>query len=141
MNKKILILCTGNSCRSQMAEAFLKSCDPELEVVSAGTEPAAEVNPHAVTVMAERGIDLSDARPEHVNTYLDHSFDAVVTVCDHAKETCPVFPGKIGQRVHLGFDDPADAQGSEEEILAVFRRVRDEIDQAFKRFYDDLVSS
>ncbi len=141
MNKKILILCTGNSCRSQMAEAFLKAIDPELEVSSAGTEPADEVNPHAVTVMAERGIDLSDAHPEHVNTYLDHSFDAVVTVCDHAKETCPVFLGDVEQRLHLGFDDPAEADGSEDEILAVFRRVRDEIDEAFKRFYTETLSS
>jgi arsenate reductase len=135
MKKKILILCTGNSCRSQMAEGFLKSFDPELEVYSAGTKPADKVNPKAVQVMKEAGIDISNGIPEDVEKYLSQEFDYVITVCDNAKETCPVFIGKVGKQLHIGFEDPAEATGTEEEILAVFRKVRDEIKEEFYKFY------
>jgi len=132
---KILILCTGNSCRSQMAEAFLKKIDPDLDVFSAGTEPAERVNPYAVKVMAEIGIDISRNQTNHVDEYLNANFDYVITVCDHARETCPVFFGKVKHRLHIGFDDPAEATGTEEEILAVFRNVRDKIKNRFNEFY------
>lgn len=135
MKKRILILCTGNSCRSQMAEGFLKSFNEELEVYSAGTKPAEKVNPKAIKVMQEIGIDISKGKPEDVAQYLDQSFDYVITVCDNAKETCPVFIGKVGKQLHIGFEDPADATGSEEEILSVFRKVRDEIKEEFYKFY------
>ncbi|NUN68550.1 MAG: arsenate reductase ArsC [Bacteroidetes bacterium] len=131
---RILILCTGNSCRSQMAEGFLRSFDPSLEVFSAGTKAAARVHPKAVQVMAEKGIDLSGHSPKTVEQFLDQSFDYVITVCGNAKETCPVFLGAVKQRLHIGFDDPAEATGTEEEVLAVFRRVRDEIDVRFAQF-------
>jgi arsenate reductase (thioredoxin) len=136
MNQKILILCTGNSCRSQMAEGFLKSFDAELEVYSAGTNPASEVNPKTVQVMEEAGIDISDNYPKKVDQFLNASFDYVITVCDNAKETCPVFFGKVGKQIHIGFEDPADAQGTEEEILNVYKRVRDEIKRDFLEFYN-----
>lgn len=135
MNKRILILCTGNSCRSQMAEGFLKSFDKELEVYSAGTKPADKVNPRAIQVMKEIGIDISNGIPEDVNKYINQSFDYVITVCDNAKETCPVFIGKVGKQLHIGFEDPAEATGTEEEILSVFRKVRDEIKKDFYEFY------
>jgi len=136
-NQSILILCTGNSCRSQMAEGFLKAYDPALEVNSAGTRPSGVVHPLAVQVMKEVGIDLSSHRPKSLNAFLDRPFDYVITVCDNAKETCPIFTGKVGQRLHLGFDDPAEATGSEQEVLAVFRRVRDEIAARFRQFFDE----
>jgi len=138
---KILILCTGNSCRSQMAEAFLKQLDPQLEVYSAGTEPAIRVNPFTIRVMQEVGLDLSGNQTKSVTQFLDCDFDFVITVCGGAKETCPVFFGKVKQRLHIGFDDPADATGSDEEVLAVYRRVRDEIQVAFRQFYEDNVRS
>jgi arsenate reductase len=124
---KILILCTGNSCRSQMAEGFLRSFDPEIKVFSAGTEPSNRVHPKAVTVMQELGIDLSEHYPQKVDEYLQEAFDFVITVCGHAKENCPVFQGEVKQHLHIGFEDPAEATGTEEEILEVFRRIRDEI--------------
>ena len=135
MKKRILILCTGNSCRSQMAEGFLKSFDNNLEVFSAGTKPVEKVNPFAVKAMKEIGIDISDGIAENVDKYLSQSFDYVITVCDNAKETCPVFIGKVKHRLHIGFDDPADAVGSEDEIMPVYRRVRDEIKKDFYEFY------
>jgi len=135
MKKKILILCTGNSCRSQMAEGFLKSFDKNLEVFSAGTKPAEKVNPFAVKAMKEVGIDISNGVAEDVGKYLSHSFDYVITVCDNAKETCPVFIGDVKHRLHIGFDDPADAVGSEEEVMPVYHRVRDEIKKDFFNFY------
>jgi len=104
----ILILCTGNSCRSQMAEAYLKSLDPRLEVRSAGTSPASRVHPKAVAAMKEIGIELSVARPKPVEGFLRQAFTYVITVCDNAKETCPVFTGSVKHRLHIGFDDPAD---------------------------------
>lgn len=135
MIKKILILCTGNSCRSQMAEGFLKSFDENLEVYSAGTKPAERVNPFAVKAMKEIGIDISNGIAEDVEIYLSQSFDYVITVCDNAKETCPVFMGDVKHRLHIGFDDPADAVGTEEEVMPVYRRVRDEIKKDFYEFY------
>ncbi|MBI5474449.1 MAG: GNAT family N-acetyltransferase [Ignavibacteriae bacterium] len=132
---RILILCTGNSCRSQMAEGFLRSLDASLEVYSAGTRPASHVSRRAVAVMNEIGIDISGNYPKSVDEFLDQPFDYVITVCDHAKETCPVFIGQVKHRLHIGFDDPAEAMGTEEEILATFRRVRDEIREQFREFY------
>lgn len=132
---KILILCTGNSCRSQMAQAYLRQFGPELEVHSAGTEPALSVHPKAVRVMQEENIDISLNRPAHVNDYLDQDFDYVITVCDGAKENCPVFGGQVKHRLHLGFEDPAAAMGSEDEIMATFRRVRDQIKTSFSAFH------
>ena len=139
MKKRILILCTGNSCRSQMAEGFLKDMDPELEVFSAGTNPSDRVHPRAIEVMSELGLDLSSNRPENVSEYLDQAFDYVITVCGGAKETCPTFQGKVGRNLHIGFDDPADATGTEEEVLSEFRRIRDEISRDFSEFYREQV--
>lgn len=138
MKKRILILCTGNSCRSQMAEGFLKSFDNELEVYSAGTKPAEKINLFAVKAMKEVVIDISNGIAESVDKYLPQSFDYVITVCDNAKETCPVFMGTVEHRLHIGFDDPADAVGTEEEVMPVYRRVRDEIKKEFYEFYKKL---
>ena len=110
-----------------MAEGFLKALDSDLEVHSAGTNPASQVHPKAVQVMKEIGIDISGGFPKNVDRFLDQSFDYVITVCDHAKETCPVFMGDVKEQLHFGFDDPAEATGTEEEVLSEFRRVRDEI--------------
>lgn len=138
VKKKILILCTGNSCRSQMVEGFLKSFDQELEVFSAGTKPSFKVHPKAIKVMNEIGIDLSKNFPKMVDQFLNEPFDYVITVCDNAKETCPVFIGKVGKQLHIGFEDPAEATGTEEEILNTFRRIRDEIKTEFYQFYKNL---
>jgi len=135
---RILILCTGNSCRSQMAEGFLRSLDPRLEVYSAGTNPASHVSTRAIAVMKEAGIDISTHSPKSVDQFLSLPFDYVVTVCDNAKEQCPVFSGIVKQRLHIGFDDPADAFGTDEEVMAEFRRVRDEIRDGFKKFYSEV---
>jgi len=132
--KRILILCTGNSCRSQMAEAFVKQLHPDWQAFSAGTKPAERIHPKAVQVMQEIGIDISDGYPKSVDQFLNQSFDYVITVCDHARESCPVFLGNVKEQLHIGFEDPAEASGSEEEVLAVFRRVRDEIRDEFDRF-------
>ena len=118
-----------------MAEGFLKSLDTSLEAFSAGTQPARHVHPKAVRVMAEAGIDLSSNTPKNVNQFLDQAFDYVITVCDNARETCPVFTGEVKQRIHIGFEDPAEATGTDEEILAVFRTVRDRIRQSMYEFY------
>lgn len=138
MDSKILIICTGNSCRSQMAEGFLKSFDNSLIVSSAGTRPEKAVNPNAVKVMREIGIDISHHSPEHVDRYIGNEWDYVITVCGGAKEVCPAFTGKVKERLHIGFDDPAEAVGSENEVLEVYRRVRDEIKDSFRRFYQTL---
>jgi arsenate reductase len=132
----VLILCTGNSCRSQMAEGFLRSFAPGLKVASAGTIPARQVHPIAIRVMKEAGIDLTGQRPKNVDEFLHAGFDYVLTVCDDAKESCPVFTGRVGERLHRRFDDPAGATGTEEEILAEFRRVRDEIKREILRLAD-----
>jgi len=135
---KILILCTGNSCRSQMAEGFLKSFDDSLEVYSAGTRPEKQVNPKTVVVMNELGIDLSGNIPDHVDTYIKSSFDYVITVCDSAREGCPMFTGDVKQRLHIGFEDPAEAQGPDEEVLIVYRKIRDEIQDRLLNFYNNI---
>ncbi len=134
---RILILCTGNSCRSQMAEGFLGSFDKRLRVYSAGTKPAQRVHPLALQVMREAGIDLSGHAPKPVSQFLDQPFDFVVTVCDHAKETCPLFTGNVRHRLHVGFEDPAEATGSPDEVVDAFRRVRDEIRRDFHRLYTE----
>ena len=132
---KTLILCTGNSCRSQMAEGILKSLDSRLKVFSAGTKPEKIVNPNAVAVMKEIGLDISLNHPKSVDEFLTEEFDYVITVCDHAKESCPVFTGIVKNRLHLGFDDPALSRGTQEEILNFYRKIRDEILKEFKNFY------
>ncbi len=135
---RILILCTGNSCRSQMAEGYIKHFKPEFEVYSAGTAPAEQVHPLAVKVMKEDGVDISGGKPKLVDEFLSQPFDYVITVCDNAKETCPVFTGNVKKQRHIGFEDPAAAQGTEEEVLPVFRKVRDQIKSEFKKFVDRL---
>lgn len=125
--KRVLIVCTGNSCRSQMAEGWVRlELGERWEVASAGTQPAASVHPLAVRVMAEVGVDISEARPKHWAPFLDKRWDLVVTVCDSARESCPFFPGAVEQ-VHLSFPDPVLAVGSEKERLVVYRAVRDDI--------------
>ncbi len=127
MKKRVLIICTGNSARSQMAEALLRDrLGDRVEVHSAGTHPAERVHPLAVRALAELGLDLSGARPKPLELFLEEPWDLVVTVCDPAREACPVFPG-AKEQIHVGFPDPAQAEGSEEGRLEVFRRVRDEI--------------
>ena len=132
---RILILCTGNSCRSQMAEYILRNLDPTLEICSAGTHPASRVHPKAIAAMNELGIDLTGAVPKNVDRYLNEPFDYVITVCDNAKETCPIFLGNVRHRVHLGFQDPAEVTGSDSDVMTAFRRVRDEIRSRFQTFY------
>ena len=132
---KILILCTGNSCRSQMAHGFLQSFDNAIEVHSAGTKPAGKVNPMAVKVMSEIGIDISHHMPKSVNQYLGHEWDYVITVCGGENESCPMFTGKVKNRLHIGFDDPSEATGTPEFINSEFLRVRDEIRMRFYDFY------
>lgn len=125
--KKLLILCTGNTCRSQMAEGLVNHLLGDAwTAFSAGTDPGEQVHPLAIEVMKELGIDISGGTPEPIERYLDRNWDLVITVCDSAKETCPVFPGRVEQ-IHVGFPDPAEATGSREERLAVFRKVRDAI--------------
>lgn len=131
----VLILCTGNSCRSQMAQGFLQSFDKNITVCSAGTEPAKQVNQIAVKVMKEAGVDISHHTPKTVDQYLKHEWDYVITVCNHANETCPLFTGKVKNRLHMGFEDPSFAEGTNEFIFNEFRRVRDEIKEQFYRFY------
>lgn len=132
--RRVLVLCTGNSCRSQMAEGWVNHLLGDRWIArSAGTRPAAEVHPLAVRVMAEVGVDISAGRPEEVTRYLDDHWDLVVTVCDSAQESCPIFP-RPAPHHHLPFNDPAEATGSEEERLEVFRRVRDEIRERLVEF-------
>lgn len=118
-----------------MAHGFLQSFDKRLDVHSAGTFPGPEVNPKAIKVMAEEGIDLSGNTPKSVDKYLNDSWDYVITVCDDANETCPFFPGKVGHRLHIGFDDPSKSSGSNDFIMSEFRRVRDEIKSQFYNLY------
>lgn len=134
MKLKILILCTGNSCRSQIAEAFLKSFNKNLEVHSAGTIPTEKVNPFAIKVMQEIGLDISQNKPKSVNEFLSQQFDYVITVCNGAKESCPLFTGKVKNRLHIGFKDPAEAIGTESQIMEVFRKVRNQIKNEFFKF-------
>ncbi len=132
---KILILCTGNSCRSQMAHGFLHSFDKRMTVCSAGTEASGKLNATAVQVMAEIGIDISHHTSDSVEKYLHETWDYVITVCGGANESCPAFVGKVKHRLHIGFDDPSHATGSNEFILSEFHRVRDEIKAQFFQLY------
>jgi len=136
--EKILILCTGNSCRSQMAEAILKSFDNTLSVFSAGTKPERIVNPNAVRVIEELGLSLDGHYPKNVNDFVDEEFDYLITVCDSARQICPIFTGKVKNKLHIGFEDPADAVGTKEEILDFYRKIRDQIKDKFFGFYKEI---
>lgn len=130
----VLILCTGNSCRSHLAEGILRHAAGDFLVVrSAGSKPAGYVHPLAVRAMAEIGIDISTHRSKHLDEFLQLDVETVITVCGNADQACPVFPGQLN-RHHWGFDDPAHATGTEEQQLAVFRRVRDEIKRVFEAY-------
>ena len=131
--QRVLILCTGNSARSQMAEGLLRNdAGDRFDVESAGTKPG-HVRPEAIAAMREIGIDISAHRSKHVDEFQNQAFDYVLTVCDNAKETCPIYPGQTN-RIHHSFEDPAAVQGSEEERLASFRRVRDQIRDYLRSF-------
>ncbi|MCA1579031.1 MAG: arsenate reductase ArsC [Acidobacteria bacterium] len=131
--KRVLILCTGNSARSQMAEGLLRHlADDRFEVASAGVSPT-QVRPEAIAVMSESGIDISQHRSKSVDEFVGQEFDYVITVCDNANEQCPLFPSNT-RRIHWSFDDPAAAEGDEQARLTVFRRVRDEIHQRLRLF-------
>ena len=132
---RILILCTGNSCRSQMAHGFLQSFSSNIEVHSAGTRPAAQVNPLAVETMLEAGIDISSHTPKDVSIYLQQEWDYVITVCGGANESCPAFTGKVKHRLHMGFEDPSEATGTPEFIKSEFRRIRNQIRTGFRLFF------
>lgn len=132
---KILILCTGNSCRSQMAHGFLQSFSKDITVCSAGTEASGRLNPGAVKAMAEIGIDISGHTSDWVDKYLNDEWDYVITVCGGANEACPTFIGKVKQRLYIGFDDPSDAVGTDEFIWSEYIRVRDEIKEAFHKLF------
>jgi len=132
---KILILCTGNSCRSQMAHGFLQSFDSSITVCSAGTQASGKLNQKAVAVMKEAGVDISNHTSDSVDKYLNETWDYVITVCGGANEECPAFFGKVTHRLHMGYDDPSHAEGTEEFIQSEFIRVRDEIKEGFYKFY------
>ena len=132
--RNVLVLCTGNSCRSHIAEAILRAAAKDIfEVHSAGSNPAGYVHPKAVAVMKEIGIDISNHSSKHMNDFLKRDVHTVITVCGNADQACPSFPGQLN-RYHWGFDDPAKAEGSDEEVLDVFRRVRDEIKLVFEAY-------
>ena len=130
----VLILCTGNSCRSHLAEGILRAAAGDvLNTQSAGSKPAGYVHPLAIKAMQEIGIDISSHRSKHMNEFLSQPVETVITVCGNADQACPMFPGQLN-RHHWGFDDPAHATGTEEEKMAVFRRVRDEIRRTFEAY-------
>lgn len=134
MKPLVLILCTGNSCRSHLAEGLLRAAAGDLlEVASAGSKPAGYVHPLSVEVMQELGIDISSHHSKHMDEFLSRNVETVITVCGNADQACPMFPGQLN-RHHWGFDDPAHATGSREEQLVVFRRVRDEIRRVFEAY-------
>jgi arsenate reductase len=134
--KKVLVLCTGNSCRSQMAEGYLRYfAGGKAEIYSAGIETHG-VNPTAIAIMAEDGIDISGHTSNHIDEYRDIAFDFIITVCDHARENCPYFPSKA-QRFHRDFPDPSKTRGSEAEVLKDFRRVRDMIREYTRGFVEE----
>ena len=132
---RILILCTGNSCRSQMAHGFMQSFDSRMTVCSAGTKAAGKLNTGAVEAMKEVGIDITHHTSDQVDKYLNEPWDYVVTVCGGANEACPAFMGVVKHRLHIGFDDPSHTIGSPEFIKSEFRRVRDEIKEGFYKLY------
>ncbi len=136
---RILILCTGNSCRSQMAHGFMQSFDPRLQVFSAGTEASGQLNQKAVQAMTEIGIDISKHTSDSVELYLDDEWDYVITVCGGANENCPAFLGKVKHRLHIGFDDPSHATGIDEFVWSGYIRVRNEIQKAFFQFYEEQI--
>jgi len=136
---KVLILCTGNSCRSQMAHGWLQSFDRSLTVCSAGTQASGKLNEKAVAVMKEAGIDISHHTSDQVDNYLKDEWDYVITVCGGANEECPAFFGKVKHRLHIGFDDPSHATGTDEFIWSEFIRVRDEIKDAFYKLYTEQI--
>jgi arsenate reductase len=137
----ILILCTGNSCRSHLAEGILRAAlNDNFRAASAGSKPAGYVHPLAIKAMAEIGIDISDHRSKHLDEFLADDVGTVITVCGNADQVCPVFPGQLN-RHHWGFDDPAHATGSEDEQMAVFRRVRDEIARVFQAYAAGLLDA
>lgn len=137
MKQRVLFLCTGNSCRSQMAHGWLAHLGGDrFDVYSAGLETHG-VNPRAILVMAEAGVEISGHSSNAVGEYLGESFDLLLTVCGGAREACPLFAGEVKERQHWPFDDPADATGSEDEILAVFRRVRDQIRSKIESFLQE----
>ena len=130
----VLVLCTGNSCRSHLAEGILRaSAGDRLRVASAGSKPSGYVHPLAIEVMKEIGIDISQHHSKHLDQFLNERVETVITVCGNADQACPMFPGQVN-RHHWGFDDPAHAAGSDEEKLIVFRRVRDEIRRVFEAY-------
>ena len=134
MKPTVLILCTGNSCRSHMAEGILRYAAGDLlDVQSAGSKPAGYVHPKSIQVLQEIGIDLAGHHSKHMNEFLNRDIETVITVCGNADQACPIFPGQVN-RHHWGFDDPAHATGSDDEVLAVFRRVRDEIRRVFEAY-------
>jgi len=134
---KILILCTGNSCRSQMAHGFLQSFDGRLKVYSAGTEASGKLNSKAIEVMKEIGIDISHHTSDPIEKYLNDKWDYVITVCGGANENCPSFTGRVKNRLHIGFDDPSFASGTPEFIRGEYLRVRDEIGEKFSDLYKE----
>ncbi len=136
---KILILCTGNSCRSQMAHGFLQSFDPKLLIYSAGTKASGVVNPKAIEVMMDAGVDISDHTSDSVEQYINEQWEYVITVCGGANESCPTFSGKVKNRLHIGFDDPSETVGTAEFIQSEYIRVRDEIKKAFYELYTDKI--
>ena len=138
--KKILILCTGNSCRSQMAHGFLQSFDKNLYVKSAGTQPAKQVNQTAAKVMKELGIDIYSNTPQLVDKYIGEEWDYVITVCDDANETCPAFLGKVKERLHIGFEDPSHKTGTPEYVMSEYYRIRDLIKEQFHNFYTENIA-
>ena len=131
---KVLILCTGNSCRSHMAEGILRNAASELiEVASAGSNPSGYVHPKAITALDEIGIDISSHTSKHMNDFLDQDIHTVITVCGNADQECPTYPGQF-HRHHWGFEDPAHAERSEDEVMEVFRKVRNEIKLVFEAY-------
>ena len=137
--KRILIICTGNSCRSQMAEAWLRSFDDRLDVFSAGIRPEKEVSPFAIEVMKAVNIDIRQQYPKPVGDFMNDDFDVVITVCDNAKKACLVFTANVKHHLHIGFEDPADATGNSDEILMVYQKVSIQIRDAFyKLFIEEL---
>jgi len=132
---KVLILCTGNSCRSQMAHGFLQSFDSTITVCSAGTQASGKLNQKAVAAMKDAGIDISQHTSDSVDKYLKEEWDYVITVCGGANEECPAFFGKVKNRLHMGYDDPSHAVGTEDFIWSEFIRVRDEIKEGFYKLY------
>ncbi len=132
----ILILCTGNSCRSQLAEGILRAAAGDLfRIESAGSKPAGHVHPRAIAVMRELGLDISEHRSKHLDEFLSQEIETVITVCGNADQACPAFPGRVN-RHHWPFDDPAHSTGTDEEIMSAFRRVRDEIQRVFGAYAD-----